>query len=112
MNLLRASAMDSSIVDITSPPVLTLPQDTINYPIVRVPADTTSNRTGVKTFTRIDLSSEDALKLPQASFAALNLEFFTGQNLGLKREFYKSDRIHMKVYADIEFTVDIDRITK
>jgi len=113
MNLLKPNPLDSSQADPGAPPILSIPQsasDPANYPPISVPSDTTVGQTGVQTFTFLSLSSSDAAKLAQASFAAIDMQFNTGKNLGLVKTFKKSDKIHMEVFANITFNVDFDRL--
>ena len=115
VNLLKANPFDSSMAASGVPPVLSIPQDTINYPSIEVPSSTdTINvpRIPSSKFTFIALSEDDAAKFPLAAFAAIDMGFYTGKNQGVIRQFYKSDKIQMKVYAKIVFNVDINKFTK
>lgn len=113
MKLLKGQLLDKNKVDTISPPVLTLPQDftdPVNYPPIKVSADTTANRTGVKSFTFINLTPEDAGKLADASFAAIDLKMATAGGGLVAKEFKKSDKIRIKTFANVTFNVDFDRL--
>ncbi len=118
MKLLRGkkNAKDSLIVDKTALPVLTLPQtpaipaDSVNYPPIRVVADTTTARTGQKSYTWINLTPEDAKKLGDASFTALDLKLNTAGNGSTAKEFRKTDKIRVKAFANIIFNVNFEKL--
>ncbi|MFA6541125.1 MAG: hypothetical protein WCT99_05940, partial [Bacteroidota bacterium] len=113
LKLLKADMNDITKPDTISPAVLSLPQDISNpsaYPPISIESDTTVARTGVKSFTFLNLSSEDAAKISEASFTAVDLGFYTGQNHGTVKTFYKSDKIKIKTFANIIFNVNFDRL--
>lgn len=113
MKLLKPDVNDSSKVDTLSPPVLTIPQDLsdpVNYPPIRIAADSTPGRTGVKSFTFINLIPSDAAKLANASFSVIDLRLNTPGNGTVAQQFKKTDNIRFKTFANIIFLVDLDRL--
>ncbi|MHB1050544.1 MAG: hypothetical protein ACYC09_10725 [Bacteroidota bacterium] len=113
MKLLRADAGNPDRPDTVSLPVLTLPQDPsdpVNYPPIKVSADTTSARTGVKSFTFINLIPSDAAKLGDASFTALDLRMMTAGNGLTAQQFNKTDKVRIKTFANVIFNVDFDQL--
>ncbi len=102
--LLRASATDSTKADLNSPPVLVL--DT-----VRISGDNTSNRSGVKSFTYVSLTSEQASKISQAAFTAIDVKLVTAKDNGnTPLSFREKDSITIFTAAKVLFNVDIDRL--
>ncbi len=104
---------DTLRADTISAPVLTVPQvptDTLNYPPLRVAADTTAARTGQRSFTFLNLTPEDAKKLSSASFSAVELRMNTGGNGSAAKQFNLTDKLVMSVKANIIFLVSEDRL--
>jgi hypothetical protein len=113
MKLLRADAGNPNLPDTVSLPVLTLPQDLtdpVNYPPIKVSADTTAGRTGVKSFTFVNLIPSDAAKLADASFTAIDLKMMTAGNGLVAQQFNKTDKVRIKTFANVVFNVDFDRL--
>ena len=114
---------DKTKVDTHSPPVLTMPQapkdslrnhaDSVNYlakyPPLHILADDDA-RLGKNSFTFLTLTPDDARKLNEASFSAVDLKLNTAGNGTVAKEFKKSDKIVISVKADVTFLVDQDRL--
>jgi len=106
---------DTSKADTVSAPVLTIPQvvsDTVNYPPLRVAADTTVARIGQRSFTFLNLTPEDAKKLSSASFSAVELKMKTAGNGTTAKQFNLTDKLVMSVRANMTFLVSQDRLGK
>lgn len=102
--LLKPDATDSTKASLTEPPVLVM--DTL-----RVGGDDTPNRTGKKSFTFISLTGEDASKLSQASFTAVDVKLASALNGGSTPvAFRPTDSITVRTSANIKFNVDFDRL--
>ncbi len=103
--LLRANVLDSTKADKFSTPVLIL--DT-----VRISGDNSADRSGVKSFSFIGLSGEQALKLSQAAFTAVDIKLGTAKDNGsTPMSFKEKDSITIFTSAKVLFNVDIDRLT-
>ncbi len=103
---------DTLRADTISAPVLTIPQvasDSVNYPPLRVAADTTVARTGRQSFTFLNLTPDDARKLSSASFSAVELKMNTAGNGSTAKQFNLTDKLVMSVKANITFLVSEDR---
>lgn len=112
IRLLKGILPDKKIVDSISAPVLTIPQnpsDTVNYPPLRVAADTTIARTGQRSFTFLNLTPDDAKKLGDASFSAVDLKMKTSGNGATAKVFNLTDKLVMSVKANIIFLVDQEK---
>lgn len=113
IKLLKGIAVgDSLVADTVSLPALTIPQipsDTVNYPPLRILADTTTARTGQHSFTFLNLSTADAKKLSETSFSAIDLYMKTSGNGNTAKVFNLTDKLVMTIRADIMFLVDTDK---
>ncbi len=113
IRLLKGIQPDKKIVDTISAPVLTIPQnpsDTVNYPPLRIAADTTTLRTGQRSFTFLNLTPDDAKKLGNASFSAVDIKMKTSGNGNTAKVFNLTDKLIMSVKANIIFFVDTDKL--
>lgn len=113
MRLFRGKETDKTQIDTVSPPVLTVPQvlnDPANYPPLRIAADTTAARTGVKSYTFLNLVPADAAKLKDAAFTGIDLKMNTAGSGQTAAPFNKTDRIRLKTFANVIFNVDFDRL--
>ncbi len=115
LSLLKGILPSKTLPDTISPPVLTIPQnpaDSVNYPPLRIAADTSAARTGVKSFTFLNLTPDDARKLVDASFSAVELKMKTAGNGNVAKQFYLTDKLTMSVKANIVFQVSESRLGK
>ncbi|MDP1676712.1 MAG: hypothetical protein Q8L88_07565 [Bacteroidota bacterium] len=113
LKLLKGILPDKKLPDTISAPVLTIPQsltDTVNYPPLRILADTTTNRTGQRSFTFLNLTPDDAKKLNEAAFSAVDLKMKTSGNGNSAKVFNLTDKLEMTVKANIIFLVDQDKL--
>lgn len=113
IRLLKGMAADKSIIDTISPPVLTIPQnpaDSVNYPPLRVEADESVLRTGKRSFTFLNLTPDDAKKLGDASFSAVDILMKTSGNGDVAKQFFVTDKLTMSVKANIIFLIDTEKM--
>jgi hypothetical protein len=104
--LLKPDPSDSSKPSFTAEPVLLM--DTL-----RVDGDDSPNRTGKKSFTFISLTGEEAAKISQAAFTAIDVKLASALNGGSTPvAFTPTDSITVRASASIKFNVDFDRIGK
>ncbi|MBI2427958.1 MAG: hypothetical protein HYV29_04040 [Ignavibacteriales bacterium] len=100
--LLKADPSDSTKASLTDPPVLVL--DTLSV-------DGSVDHTNKNSFTFMSLSGEEAAKLNQASFTAIDLNFATTINNGtVPVVFNRTDSLVLRSSANIRFNVDLDRL--
>ncbi len=100
--LLQADPLDSTKA--SSNVVLIL--DTLS-----IAGDGSPNRSGVQSFTFMTLTGDQAVKLNQAKFTAMDLRLGTALNNGSTAvSFRRTDSIVVKSFANIKFNVDLDRL--
>ncbi len=113
LSLLKGILPGKTVPDTISPPVLTIPQnpaDSVNYPPLRIAADTTTARTGMRSFTFLTLTPDDARKLTEASFSAVELKMKTAGNGNVAKLFNQTDKLTMSVKANIVFLVSESKL--
>ncbi|MEW6061950.1 MAG: hypothetical protein AB1600_08425 [Bacteroidota bacterium] len=102
--LLKPSTADSTKPSKIDPPVLIL--DTI-----RVAGDDSPNRVGKKSFTFVSLTVDEAAKISQAAFTAIDIKLASAVNGGSTPvAFRPNDSITVRTSANIKFNVDFDRL--
>ncbi|MEW5797753.1 MAG: hypothetical protein AB1728_01995 [Bacteroidota bacterium] len=100
--LLKPDPSDSSKASLTEPPVLVL--DTIRI-------DGSPDHTKKNSFTFVSLTGDEASKLSQAAFTAIDLKFGTTANNGTTAVvFNRNDSMVVRSAANIKFNVDFDRL--
>jgi hypothetical protein len=113
LSLLKGILPGKTVPDTISAPVLTIPQnpaDSANYPPLRIAADTTAARTGMRSFTFLTLTPDDARKLTEASFSAVELKMKTSGNGNVAKVFNMTDKLTMSVKANIVFLVSESKL--
>lgn len=113
LSLLKGILPGKTVPDTVSAPVLTIPQnpaDSANYPPLRIAADTTTARTGMRSFTFLTLTPDDARKLTEASFSAVELKMKTSGNGNVAKQFNLTDKLTMSVKANIIFLVSESKL--
>lgn len=115
VKLLKALASNKKLPDSLGAPALTIPQsstDSVNYPPLRIQADTTAARTGVRSFTFLNLSNDDTKHFPEAAFHAVEVKLKTAGNGAVAKQFNMTDKLKMTVMANITLLIDPDNLSK
>lgn len=104
--LLKSDPIDPLKPSLTAEPVLLM--DTLH-----IDGDDSPNRTGKKSFTFVSLTGEEAAKIGEAAFTAIDVKIASALNGGSTPvAFTPTDSITVRASASIKFNVDFDRIGK